>query len=86
MAQAETLEERLAVVRAGSAKRLPAEIMEMTAVLIAGLEKSHVAAALDVGGQAPNFTLPRAHGDETVTLSDALKRGPVVVSFYRGQW
>lgn len=86
MAQAETLEEKLAVVRAGSAKRLPAEIMEMTAVLIAGLEKSHVAAALDVGGQAPDFTLPRAHGDETVTLSDALKRGPVVVSFYRGQW
>ena len=86
MAEAETLEEKLAGGRAGAANRWPAEIMEMTAGLIAGLEKSHVATALDVGGQAPDFTLPRAHSDETVTLSDALKRGPVVVSFYRGQW
>ena len=86
MTQANTLEAKLAEVRAGSAKRLPAEILEMSAQLIADLEKSHVATALDVGGQAPDFTLPRARSDEQVSLSGALGRGPVVVSFYRGQW
>jgi len=38
-----------------------------------------------VGYVAPVFSLPSATG-ETVTLSDLLEDGPVVLSFYRGSW
>ncbi len=82
----EALEPKLAELRAGASKRLPAKILELTDELIANLERSHVAKALDVGDEAPDFTLKRASSGESVSLSAALKNGPVVVSFYRGQW
>jgi hypothetical protein len=37
------------------------------------------------GDQAPDFTLPNSSGD-MVALSDLLAQGPVVVTFYRGNW
>jgi peroxiredoxin len=36
---------------------------------------------LPIGAHAPDFTLRRTF-EETVTLSDLLSRGPVVVAFY----
>ena len=41
--------------------------------------------ALPVGEQAPDFCLPNPDG-QSVSLSDLLKEGPVVVTFYRGSW
>lgn len=41
--------------------------------------------ALKVGQSAPEFTLPDAFGKE-VSLKTLLANGPVVISFYRGQW
>jgi peroxiredoxin len=41
--------------------------------------------ALQVGKAAPDFTLPDAFGNE-VSLKILLAKGPVVVSFYRGEW
>jgi peroxiredoxin len=41
--------------------------------------------ALQEGDRAPNFRLPNAQGG-SVELDAALKRGPVVLTFYRGQW
>ena len=41
--------------------------------------------ALKEGEQAPDFTLPDARGN-AVRLSHLLRQGPVVISFYRGQW
>ena len=38
-----------------------------------------------VGDIAPDFTLPDQFGND-VNLSDILKNGPVVVSFYSGNW
>jgi peroxiredoxin len=38
-----------------------------------------------VGQQAPDFTLPDAYG-KTVSLKGLLAKGPVVLSFYRGEW
>jgi len=38
-----------------------------------------------VGDPAPDFTLPDAQG-RPVSLSAALREGPVVVTFYRGGW
>ncbi len=40
---------------------------------------------LKEGAQAPDFTLPDALGN-AVTLSHLLRKGPVVISFYRGEW
>ena len=40
---------------------------------------------LSVGDRAPDFTLPAANG-ESVSLSERLKEGPVIISFYRGSW
>jgi peroxiredoxin len=40
---------------------------------------------LRVGQLAPDFSLPNALGRE-VRLSDALARGPFVLTFYRGAW
>ncbi len=42
-------------------------------------------AALKVGELAPEFTLPDAFG-KPVSFSALLARGPVVISFYRGEW
>ena len=41
--------------------------------------------ALKVGQSAPEFTLPDAFGKE-VSLKTLLANGPVVISFYRGEW
>lgn len=50
------------------------------------LAASNLAArALKVGGAAPDFILPDAHGEQ-VRLHSLLHDGPVVVVFYRGGW
>jgi peroxiredoxin len=41
--------------------------------------------ALKAGDAAPDFTLPDAFGHE-VSLKSLLAEGPVVISFYRGEW
>lgn len=41
--------------------------------------------ALNVNDSAPEFTLPDAFGHE-ISLKTFLKEGPVVISFYRGEW
>jgi peroxiredoxin len=46
---------------------------------------SGTANGLPVGATAPDFTLPDALG-KPETLSHLLKDGPVVVTFYRGEW
>lgn len=40
---------------------------------------------LSVGDKAPDFTLPNAFGKK-ITLSAYLKKGAVIVKFYRGEW
>ena len=40
---------------------------------------------LKVGASAPEFSLPDENGN-LVQLKDLLAQGPVVISFYRGQW
>src|SRR6059058_5631306 len=41
--------------------------------------------ALKEGARAPDFTLPDARGN-AVRLSHLIRQGPVVMTFYRGQW
>lgn len=40
---------------------------------------------IKAGEKAPDFTLANAFG-KTITLNDELKKGPVVLVFYRGAW
>jgi len=40
---------------------------------------------LKIGESAPDFSLPDVNGSP-VKLKDLLTHGPVVISFYRGQW
>lgn len=41
--------------------------------------------AINIGDQAPNFTLSNAAG-KSVSLQEQLKEGPVVLTWYRGGW
>lgn len=48
------------------------------------VEEKH-AISCKVGDKAPDFSLPNANGEKR-TLSEMLKNGPVILSFYRGGW
>jgi len=54
---------------------------ETSDLLKKGIEKT----ALQTGDTVPRFQLENAHG-APVDIYDALKAGPVVLSFYRGSW
>jgi peroxiredoxin len=50
--------------------------------LLATFDRSQV---IKVGDKVPAFTLPDAVG-KTQSSSDLLKNGPIVLTFYRGEW
>lgn len=64
---------------------IPAVIGNRIAGGVAEIKAAGVALGLVVGDQAPDFTLLDALG-ESVTLSELLANGPVVLTFYRGEW
>lgn len=81
-----SLSEELAERAARGHTALPKETQDMYERALAALEESGVAdRALHEGDTAPDFELPNAVG-ETVRLSGLLSSGPVILSFYRGQW
>jgi peroxiredoxin len=67
------------------AAHIPAPVAERLAAAFAEITASGAAPGLAVGEQAPDFSLPDATG-RTVSLATRLARGPVVLSFYRGEW
>ena len=81
-----TLKSALDQFRLEFTGKIPPEIAAAMTRADNELAASGIAArALAAGSIAPDFMLKGAHG-ETVTLSDLLRHGPVVVSFYRGGW
>ena len=81
-----SLQEQLAAVVARAKAVLPSKIIVSMQRDLEALARSGLAQhSVQVGEQAPDFTLPNALG-QPVTLSDLLKQGPVVVAFYRGAW
>jgi peroxiredoxin len=80
-----SLEQQLAERRSGMATRAPqvVKVLERdnTRLLAEGLRER----ALHKGQVAPDFSLPNASG-KIVNLSELLKQGPVVLTFYRGEW
>ena len=80
------LEQQLADSKAEFARTAPAGRAALYAAKIEELRASFVLEkAVGTGDQAPDFTLPDAHGSP-VTASVLLQRGPVIVTFYRGGW
>jgi len=79
------LQDQLDEFRGGRAQANP----EMFALRQSETEKliaSGVAEqSIRVGETAPDFTLPNAQGSD-LTLLALLKNGPVVLTFYRGEW
>lgn len=66
--------------------QVPAEVQRTIADAFAEIMESEIAAdAKNVGDRAPYFQLPSTSGKH-LALSDALAKGPVVLSFYRGGW
>lgn len=67
------------------ASKAPPEVLERIKAAQAGIAESGLTPGLDVGEKAPDFSLPDATG-RTVSLYERLRDGPVVLSFYRGEW
>jgi len=73
-----TKEKFLNQIPAGVKKKLLENIQEMKSPNL-------VDGAVNQGDTAPDFTLPDARGGK-FNLGDALAKGPLVLSFYRGEW
>ncbi len=81
-----TLGEQLQAIREKSRERIPPEAR---AIMERATDHLRRAGAVDrvvkVGERAPDFTLPNAAG-RRIGLADLVRRGPVVLSFFRGRW
>ena len=80
-----SLKQELAEHRAGWFKRVPAERQAIMERHIAGLRTGLAKTALKVGDRAPSIVLANAKG-ATIDVGALLKKGPVIVTFYRGGW
>ena len=81
-----TLADQIAALNEELAGKAPAEVLATFGREIAALVRSGIAASgLHEGTPAPDFTLPNVDG-RPVTLSALLRQGPVVLTFYRGEW
>ena len=85
MADDRLLDDELKVIRDGFAERAP-QLIETVEAAIEEIEAATIGRALDVGAEAPDFRLPDVTHDRDATLGEALRQGPAVVSFYRGEW
>jgi peroxiredoxin len=65
--------------------QIPSEIAGRIKTGVDEVTTSGVAPGLAVGDTAPDFTLSDALGQQ-VALAELLAQGPVVVTFYRGEW
>ncbi len=85
-ASADTLKERLDARRAEFLGSAPAEKAKSYQEGIDTVAASGIYdRALKTGAKAPDFTLKNPAG-QPVSLADLLKKGPVVLTWYRGGW
>ena len=80
------LEQQLAAFKAEFARSAPADRHALYETKIEELRASFaMEKAIGVDALAPDFALPDAQG-KPVAMSELLRLGPVVVTFYRGGW
>jgi peroxiredoxin len=77
-----TLADRLAEIRATASEKLTFLNDRLVERLIAA---ETAQGALKAGDESPDFALPTAEG-AFAQSADLLQDGPLVISFYRGQW
>jgi len=86
MARTPSFKEQVEALKEQMKAAAPADILAVFSREAEDLGLSDVAKnALQPGTKAPIFTLPNATGIE-ISLSDALGKGNVVLTFYRGIW
>lgn len=86
MNELQSYEELSRAQRERAAQRSSPERQAHLQALFQELELTQMQAAPRVGDEAPDFILREAGTGEEVRLTEVLARGPVVLSFYRGQW
>ena len=66
--------------------KLPADVLALMNTTNEELIAQHIKDnALQIGQKVENFSLAN-HKGENIELADLLKKGPVIISFYRGGW
>lgn len=77
-----TLSEKLAEIRGNAGEKIRVLNDRLVERLVAAETAEH---ALKAGDTIPSFALPTAEG-EFARTEELLRHGPLVISFYRGQW
>ena len=81
-----TLQEKMDAARAATAEKVPPETLKVMKRSTEALVQSGIAKkALKTGDRAPSFELNNV-SDIAVNSADILKKGPMVLTFYRGAW
>lgn len=81
-----TLQERLNAHKAEFESKVPPEKLAIMHRATEDLRRSGILErVIKVGDVAPEFLLPNLRG-EKVSSSELLRRGPLVLTFYRGVW
>lgn len=80
-----TLLEDIQKFQESALKEIPSEVLNQMEQATKELAESGQAKGLTVNHQAPDFTLKDATGAD-ITLYEELKKGPVILTFYRGEW
>src|SRR5262249_11333532 len=80
-----SLKQQLDEYLAGWRERVPAERQAIVERHIGQLRGGIARTMLKVDNHAPKFALPDAKGD-VIDFGTLLKKGPVVITFYRGGW
>lgn len=81
-----SLQDKLDALRAGFEKKVPPDRLAVMHRATEDLRRSGILdRVLKAGAKAPPFALPNTRG-EIISSADLLRRGPLVVTFYRGLW
>jgi hypothetical protein len=81
-----SLQEKMIQFKKDFEARAPKEALEIMHRATETLQDSGILEySPKVGDKAPDFTLENTEGEE-IRLSRLLKKGPVVLGFYRGRW
>lgn len=84
--QMNNLQEQIQELNKNLAAQLPTEILEtfgqsITDLHLQNIEKS----SIEIGQTFPDFNLPNTN-NETIALHTLLKKGKVIIAFFRGSW
>src|SRR4029077_14453403 len=81
------LQDKLDALKAECLAKAPPEVTLVRQRAVEGLAASGLAErAMHAGAQAPPFPLRDGYGGAAFSSPEALRRGPIVLVFYRGKW